>query len=69
METLDGGKTWSLVAKLGLELLAQHKYLPGLAEDEGQYRGVWLPVLSDPRDRTRLRALAQAMPPVCRALL
>ena len=59
---------WSLVAKLGLELLAQHKYLPGLAEDEGQYRGVWLPVLSDPHDRTRLRALAQAMPPVCRAL-
>ena len=59
---------WSLVAKLGLELLAQHKYLPGLAEDEGQYRGVWLPVLSAPQDRPRLRALAQAMPPVCRAL-
>jgi hypothetical protein len=59
---------WSLAAKLGLELLAQHKYLPGLVEDEGQYRGVWLPVLSDPPDRTRLRALAQSMPPVCRAL-
>jgi hypothetical protein len=26
---------WSLAAKLGLEFLAQHKYLPGLAEDEG----------------------------------
>ncbi len=59
---------WSLVAKLGLELLAQHKYLPGLAEDKGHYRGVWLPVLSDPQDGARLRALAQAMPPVCRAL-
>ncbi len=59
---------WSLVAKLGLELLAQHKYLPGLVKDEGQYRAVWLPVLSDPADRARLRALAQAMPPVCRAL-
>jgi SNF2 family DNA or RNA helicase len=59
---------WSLAAKLGLELLAQHKYLPGLVENEGQYRAVWLPVLSDPRDRARLQTLAQAMPPVCRAL-
>jgi hypothetical protein len=59
---------WSLVAKLGLELLAQHKYLPGLIENEGQYRAVWLPVLSDPGDRARLRTLAQAMPPICRAL-
>jgi SNF2 family DNA or RNA helicase len=59
---------WSLVAKLGLELLAQHKYLPGLVVDEGQYRAAWLPVLSDPQDRARLRALAQAMPAICRAL-
>jgi hypothetical protein len=59
---------WSLAARLGLEFLAQHKYLPGLAEDEGQYRAVWLPVMDDPDDRARLRSLAQAMPPVCRAL-
>jgi len=59
---------WGLAAKLGLELLARHKYLPGMAEDEGQYRALWLPVLDDPHDRARLRALAQAMPPVCRAL-
>ncbi|UCC62103.1 MAG: DEAD/DEAH box helicase, partial [Anaerolineae bacterium] len=59
---------WGLVAKLGLELLGLHKYLPGMSEDEGQYRAVWLPVLDDPHDRVRLRALAEAMPPVCRAL-
>jgi len=59
---------WGLVAKLGLEFLAHHKYLPGLTENEGQYRAVWLPVMDDPDDRARLRALAQAMPPVCRAL-
>jgi SNF2 family DNA or RNA helicase len=59
---------WGLAAKLGLEFLAQHKYLPGLEESEGQYRAVWLPVMDDPDDRARLRALAQAMPPVCRAL-
>ena len=59
---------WGLVAKLGLEFLAHHKYLPGLTEDEGRYQGVWLPVMDDPHDRARLRALAQAMPPVCRAV-
>jgi hypothetical protein len=59
---------WGQVAKLALELLAQHEYLPGLVGDEGLYQGVWMPVLSDPSDRARLRALAQAMPPICRAL-
>ena len=59
---------WSLVAKLGLEFLARHRFLPGMTEKEGRYRGVWLPVLDDPQDRTRLRTLTEAMPPVCRAL-
>jgi SNF2 family DNA or RNA helicase len=59
---------WGLAAKLGLEFLARHKYLPGMTEDEGEYRAVWLPVLDEPQDRARLRALAAAMPPVCRAL-
>jgi superfamily II DNA or RNA helicase len=59
---------WSLIAKLGLELLARHRFLPGMTEQEGRYRGVWLPVLDDPQDRSRLRALTEAMPPVCRAL-
>ena len=59
---------WGLVAKLGLQLLAHHHYLPGMIEKEGQYRAVWLPELDDPHDRGRLRALAEAMPPVCRAL-
>ena len=59
---------WSLVAKLGLELLAHHRYLPGMSENNGQYRAAWLPVLDDAEDRTRLRQLADAMPPVCRAL-
>jgi hypothetical protein len=59
---------WSLVAKLGLELLAHHRYLPGMTENRGQYQAVWLPVLDDVQDRTRLRKLAKAMPAVCRAL-
>ncbi|MBN1935053.1 MAG: hypothetical protein JW934_10330, partial [Anaerolineae bacterium] len=59
---------WGLAARLGLEFLAQHKYLPGLDEHEGHYRAVWLPILNDPADRARLRLLAEAMPPACRAL-
>ena len=59
---------WGLVAKLGLELLARQKYLPGMAEEEGHYRALWLPVLDEPHDRSRLRALAQAMPAVCRGV-
>ncbi len=59
---------WGVVARLGLALLAQHKYLPGFAAREEQYRAVWLPILNDPADKARLRALAEAMPPACRAL-
>jgi SNF2 family DNA or RNA helicase len=59
---------WGLAAKLALELLAFHKYLPGITEAGGQYRALWLPVLDDPHDRARLRVLAQAMPPACRAV-
>ena len=62
---------WGLAAKLGLELLARHKYLPGLMpdrENEERYHALWLPVLDEPHDRARLRALAQAMPSICRAL-
>jgi len=59
---------WGLVAKLGLEFLARHRYLPGMTEEREQYRAIWLPVLNDPHDQARLRALAKAMPPICRAL-
>ena len=59
---------WSMVAKWGLELLAHHHYLPGMTENEGQYRAAWLPVLDDAQQRSRLRTLAKAMPAVCRAL-
>ncbi|MFN2286126.1 MAG: DEAD/DEAH box helicase [Anaerolineae bacterium] len=59
---------WSLVAKLGLEMLARQRYLPGLEENEGRYRAVWLTVLDDPNDRARLKTLAETMPPVCRAV-
>ncbi|MGC9398503.1 MAG: SNF2-related protein [Anaerolineae bacterium] len=60
---------WSIVAKLGLEVLTQQRYFPTLTEDEGTYRARWQPILDRPRDRARLRTLAEAMPAVCRALV
>ena len=59
---------WSLVAKLGLELLARQRYLPGLAEEKGRYRAIWTTLLDEPNDRARLKTLAETMPPVCRAV-
>ncbi|MBN1580026.1 MAG: hypothetical protein JXA89_04940, partial [Anaerolineae bacterium] len=59
---------WALVAKLGLEFLVNHKYLPGLERQADVYRAVWLPIVHDPADRARLRTLAQSMPPICRAV-
>ena len=64
----DDLRYWSRVAKLGLEMLARQRYLPGLEENEGRYRAVWLTMLDDPNDRARLKTLAEAMPPVCRAV-
>ena len=58
---------WSAAAKLGLELLAREAYLPALREKKGHYRAVWFPVLDRPADKVRVDALAEAMPPVCRA--
>jgi SNF2 family DNA or RNA helicase len=59
---------WALVAKLGLEILASHQYVPGIEPDDDRYHARWVPVLDAPQDRARLRALSQAMPPACRAL-
>lgn len=59
---------WSAVAKFGLETLARQAYLPGLTEREGHYCARWLPVWDTPDDRARLKTLAEACPPVARAL-
>ena len=64
----DDLRYWSAVAKFGLELLARQSYLPGLTEDNGRYRAVWLPIWDTPQDHARLKLLAEACPPVARAL-
>jgi SNF2 family DNA or RNA helicase len=64
----DDLRYWSAVAKFGLELLARQSYLPGLTDNNGRYRAVWLPIWDTPQDHARLKLLAEACPPVARAL-
>jgi hypothetical protein len=59
---------WSLAARLALELLARQRYALVLLKQDDRYLGVWQPQWSDPADEVRLNQLAEAMPPVCRAV-
>ncbi len=59
---------WSLAAKLALELLVRQQFAPTLVRHNGGYRALWVPVLDQPEDLRRVEQLAQAMPPLCRAV-
>ena len=56
---------WAEVARWVFDLLLRRHIAPGI--DGAHPR--WRPVLDDPHERERLRRLAEAMPPVSRALL
>ena len=60
---------WSLVGKLALELMAQQQFAPALVPENGTFHALWVPVLDRPKDLRRMERLAQAMPPVCRAVI
>ncbi len=60
---------WSLAGKLALELLARQQFAPALVRQNGTYHALWVPVIDRPEDLRRVERLAQAMPPVCRALV
>ncbi len=56
---------WAEVARWVFDLLLRRRVAPGA---DGT-RPRWRPVLDDPHERERLRRLAEAMPPVSRAIL
>ncbi|MCL4562414.1 MAG: hypothetical protein M1281_17605, partial [Chloroflexi bacterium] len=61
---------WKTTAILGVETLASQKILPVVTQVDRSgrvFEARWLPVLDSPEDAARLRAMAEAMPPVCRA--
>lgn len=59
---------WSNAAKFALEVLIGQHYVPALRRNgaTGLY-AIWQPTLLDDRMRRRFVALADTMPPVCRA--
>ncbi|HLB11767.1 MAG TPA: DEAD/DEAH box helicase [Dehalococcoidia bacterium] len=60
---------WAEAHKLALELLAHERFAPDVAEDSnGGLRAVWQPLVDGEGAHERLRLLASAMPPICRAL-
>ena len=56
---------WAEVARWVFDLLLRRRVAPGT---DGTYPR-WRPVLDDPHERERFRRLAEAMPPVSRAIL
>lgn len=58
---------WADALKFAGSLVAGQKYLPGVREEEGEYRAFWEPVFSG-ENAEELAKLAKQMPPASRAL-
>lgn len=64
---------WSMVSKFAMELLARQRFLPSVtSHDRGKaerFTAIWLPPIEDTSESQRVALLADAMPPLCRALV
>jgi SNF2 family DNA or RNA helicase len=58
---------WTSAARFALELLARQRFLPALVAENGAATSLWEPLIEEESDR--LEALAEVMPPVCRAVV
>jgi len=65
----DTLRFWSIAAQFAREILVSQRYVPSIARTGIEYRSYWRAILDDGPTRTRLKALASAMPPACRALV
>jgi SNF2 family DNA or RNA helicase len=62
--------SWRAAARFALGLLRRERWLPAMERDEeGRFAARWVPALNLSEDAARFRALAEAMPPACRALV
>ena len=59
---------WATAMRFAGALVARQQFLPGVAEENGNYSARWKPVIHGP-DTDRLAKLAEAMPAVSRALI
>ena len=58
---------WAHVVRFASALVAREQFLPGMQERNGMYYARWEPVVRG-EEAERVSALANAMPPACRAL-
>ena len=59
---------WALAGRWALELLEAGRVVPSVERrPDGDRQAVWRPALGGSDERRRLRGLAEAMPPACRA--
>ncbi len=66
----DDLRFWEMATLFALEVVAQQKVLPTLAQADAtgtEHHGRWMPVVDGPRDGPRLARLVDAMPPLARA--
>jgi SNF2 family DNA or RNA helicase len=66
----DDLRYWETVTRFALEVVAQQKVLPTLAQVDAagkEFHSRWMPVVDGPRDGPRLARLVDAMPPLARA--
>ncbi len=63
---------WEETAKFSVEQIVKQRFIPSIQKVEVEknisYQATWVPAVSE-EDFKRVRLLAEAMPPVCRALL
>jgi hypothetical protein len=60
--------TWSLAAKLALDLIARERVVPLVCRDHGGAKAQWGVSLSFPQDAERFSRLARALPPAAHAV-
>jgi SNF2 family DNA or RNA helicase len=58
---------WAGALRFASALVAREQFLPGIEDHDGTWRASWKP-MPGRTDGSRLRQLAHAMPPACRAL-
>ncbi len=59
---------WNTAARFALAILAGQRFRPDLIEKDGNLLAVWRPLLESPEDVEHVNALAEALPPVSRAV-
>ena len=65
----DSLQYWALLARLNLELIGNRQFVPHMDDTDGEFQASWRPVVQDRDQLEWLEQFADAMPPICRAVI